>query len=300
MNKMYRNRLIPLVLAFVFLWSCKTARIAENSVSLKDLAQAASAEGNFGGALQNWESYFSQLNAKNLAIPQGDYVMAANDAFKAQNFPKAVSWFDSARLDGYEGADMHLACAAIFRSQDNLSRELTSLRVLADKYPEVAAKEGIHTRLFEIYMEIDREKALAQWNKLDETVQGTEKYLENYFLLNKNLNNNALCDSLAEVLLVLNPGHVAALEWNGEKYYWLSENRYQTEMEKYNKKRTHVQYQFLLGELKKVTADFIRSRDYFEKLWKKDENPRYATFLANIYNRLDNPEKAQYYKIFSE
>jgi hypothetical protein len=289
-----------LVLVFAFFWSCKTVKVSDTPASFKEQAIAASSEGNLEVALQNWDKYFSQLSGKGQPIAVGDYVTAANDAVKAENISKSLAWFDAARLEGYDGADMHLALASIFRKQDNLSRELTSLQFLAEKYPEIAGKEGIHARLFEIYMEIDKDKALGQWNKLDQTTRETEPFLENYFSLNKALDNKSLCDSLSQSLLEINPDNIAALEWNAEKYFWQAENRYQIEMDKYNKKRTHVQYQFLLNELKKISADFVKSRDYFEKLWKINEKSSYAVFLTNIYTRLDNPEKAQFYKKFTE
>jgi len=248
----------------------------------------------------SWQAYFDHQNRANQEIGAADYVHAANDAYKAENTSLTITWFDAARQAGYAGEDMHLILSEIFRKQNNLSRELTSLVYLAENYPETAASKGIYPRLFEIYMETDKQKAYELWNKLDESDQNKESFLNHYFILNKSLENNTVADSLASELLLLNPKHVAALEWNGEKFYWLGEHRYQREMEKYNKRKTHVQYQFLLNELKIVAEYFKKSRDYFEKLWAIEKLPGYASFLSNIYARLDNRERAEYYKKFAK
>ncbi len=284
----------------LFPFGCSAPKTAKLTVSYRDVAIDAAENNNYQLAVESWQIYFDKQNNSMKDIAVTDYVMAANAAYKAGNTNLAVNWFDAARMNGYTGEDMHLALSEIFRKQNNLSRELTSLNYIAENYPETAASRGIYPRLFEIYMETDKQKAYEIWNKLDKTDQSKELYLNNYFILNKAIENNSLVDSLANVLLQLNPTHVAALEWNGEKYYWLAENRYQREMEKYNKSKTHVQYQFLLNELKIVSEDFKRSRDYFEKLWAIEKLPRYASFLANIYARLDNRERAEYYKKFAE
>jgi hypothetical protein len=199
-------------------------------------------------------------------------------------------------MEGYDGADMHLSFADIFRKQNNLSRELTALQALHDRYPEQAAEYRVAARLFEIYTDIDRDKALVQWDNLDVETQSQEPNLDRFFKLNKWAGLTNRVDSLADVLLKINPKHVEALEWNAEKYYQLAETRYQREMAKYNANRTHVQYTFLLNALKRVTQDFITSRDYFERLWEMDKDKRYAAFLANIYTRLDNPQRADIYR----
>jgi hypothetical protein len=87
-----------------------------------------------------------------------------------------------------------------------------------------------------------------------------------------------------------------ALEWLAEKYYWLAENSYKAEMEAYEKNRTNKQYNQLLKAFETVSANFKTSLTYFKKLYDLDPSGEYATFLSNIYARLDDKEKAEYYK----
>ena len=133
---------------------------------------------------------------------------------------------------------------------------------------------------------------------MSEESRKTEKYLNNYFQIERKLENDALTDSIAEVILEVNPDHVKALEWLGDKYYQEAESLYQREMKKYENNKTHMQHFHLVQELKNVTADFKKSLTYFKRLWDIEQNPRYASYMANIYTRFEDPEKAKYYKKF--
>ncbi len=292
--------LILLVIIIVTIIGCTTQKSAITTVSHRQKAIDEAAAGNFQSAVQLWKNYFDQQNAGLKDIQVSDYAIAADIAYKSGNDQLAVSWYDAARIQGYTGEDMYQAFAVIFRKKQNLSRELTALEFIKAYFEQAQNITNIQSRLFEIYMEINRDKAFEQWNKLDNTTQKAEAFLNSYFILNREKDNKQLADSLADTLLLINPDHRDAIEWNGEKYYWLAENHYQREMAKYNKLKTHVQYQLLLNELKIVAEDFKRSRDYFEKLWALEKLHRYASYLANIYARLDNRERAEYFKKFAE
>jgi len=123
---------------------------------------------------------------------------------------------------------------------------------------------------------------------------------ELFFDMNKKLENEEVVDSVSSELLEINPDHTGALEWEAMKYYWKAENRYQREMEKYNNNKTRSQYRILLDELDKVTADFKVALSYFEKLWEQNPGEKYAPYMANIYARFNDKEKADYYRKFVE
>jgi hypothetical protein len=75
----------------------------------------------------------------------------------------------------------------------------------------------------------------------------------------------------------------------------MAEDSYQKEMRAYEKNKTTRQYRQLLKALEVINANFKTSRDYFERLYKLNPDPRYATFLGNIYTRFDNKKQANYY-----
>jgi hypothetical protein len=140
------------------------------------------------------------------------------------------------------------------------------------------------------------DKALNAWEKTNDSFKNETARQKTFFLIHKKLGNNTVCDSLSLVILEKEPQNVEALEWNAQKYYWLGENRYQQEVEKYNQNKTTKQYRVLLNELELVTADLKKALPYFEKLWAMNPGEKYAGYLANIYARFGDEKKSDSYK----
>lgn len=247
-------------------------------------------------ALQVWKDYIDYKLAKQLEVTGEEYFKAAGYAKSAGNVPLASEWFEISITSGYEDPETYSNLADIYREQNNLSKELNNLKSLADKFPDYKNIGDVTERLFEIYLEVDKTQAFALWNKMSFEARNKEPNLDAYLQYSIKSDNQARTDSIADALLKINPKHVAALEWNAVKYYEKAENRYQLEMDKYNRNKTHVQYQFLLNALKVVTADFKKSLTYFDPLWEMDPGSKYAAYMANIYVRLNNQEKSDYFK----
>lgn len=263
--------------------------------SYRDNAEASENEGDYRQAVEEWTDYFNQFPEMN-DLDGEIYAQAAKAAYKAENQEQAVDWFDQARYREYADEEMYSILAEIFREQNNLSKELRALEYLLDNYGQ--ENDEVNTRLFEIYHEIEQyDEALEVWNILPEDVQGEEQNLEKYLAINKELENEEVSDSVSAELLEVNPEHVEALDWMAKKYYWLGENRYQREMEKYENNKTTRQYRILLKELEKSTADFKTALGYFEKLWELNSGAQkeYASYMANIYARFNDKEKTEYY-----
>lgn len=247
-------------------------------------------------ALQVWKDYIDYKLAKQLEVTGEEYFKAAGYAKSAGNVRLASEWFEISITSGYEDPETYSNLADIYREQNNLSKELNNLKSLADKFPDYKNIGDVTERLFEIYLEVDKTQAFALWNKMSFEARNKEPNLDAYLQYSIKSDNQARTDSIADALLKINPKHVAALEWNAVKYYEKAENRYQLEMDKYNRNKTHVQYQFLLNALKVVTADFKKSLTYFDPLWEMDPGSKYAAYMANIYVRLNNQEKSDYFK----
>ena len=279
-----------LVIVVMFFASCGAPKVITSS---KDNAETADELGNFTQAVEAWKQYFNQ---QQIEETEGlDYANAAKTAFKAGESDLAINWFNQARYKEYSDAEMYSILAKIYQSKNNISKELTALEYYIENFGENSSE--INNRLFEVYSEIEaNEKALEIWQKLSNANKSKVANLNSYFLIQQELNDTVVCDSVSLVLLEKNPEQGEALEWNAKKYYWLGENRYQREMEKYNKKKTTRQYNALLKELDLVTADFKRSLPYFEKLWKMDPGEKYASYFANIYARFNEEKKAKYYQ----
>jgi tetratricopeptide (TPR) repeat protein len=253
--------------------------------------------GDFITAIENWKQYFN--TTENEVVLGEEFANAAVQAFKANNLELAISWFDQARYKSFSSAEMYETLAEIYKQQNNLSKELSALEFYSENINMQSLK--VNNRLFSIYSEIGlNEKAQESWNKLDEKSQSEENNLLKYFLLNKKLEKNSVCDSVSLVLLEKNKEQIDALEWNAKKYYWAGQNRYNEEMEKYNKNKTTSQYKRLLTELELVTTDFKKSLPYLQTLWKINPGEEYAGYLANIYARFGDEKKANFYKQYHQ
>ncbi|WP_319502862.1 hypothetical protein [uncultured Draconibacterium sp.] len=287
---MAKNKLLWGAVIVIFMASCGAPKVLTTQ---KTEATNFEANGNYSQALAAWTSYFDATAIEDVA--GADFAQAAKTAFKADNATQAISWFDQARYKNYADAGMYQTLAAIYQQQDNLSKELSALEYIIENYGTTNSE--VNSRLLAIYAEIDaNDKALEVWKTLDDDSKNEESNLDNYFAVNKALENNTVCDSLAEVLLEKNPEHLDALEWNAKKYYWAGQNRYEQEMAKYNKNKTRKNYNTLLKELDLVTADFKKALPYLNKLWKLKPGKEYAGYLANIYARFGDEDKTEYYK----
>jgi hypothetical protein len=119
--------------------------------------------------------------------------------------------------------------------------------------------------------------------------------LAGYLIVNENLENYKTCDKLALQIFELDDENIIALEWYAEKFFQEAENLYVSEMKAYKNNRTTSQYKRLLEALEKVYPAFRKSRNYFLKLYRIDPKPKYAKYLGNIYTRLGEEQKANYY-----
>jgi tetratricopeptide (TPR) repeat protein len=277
----------------VFLAGCSGPKVTVTGVSQKAVAEKATTDGNFTQAVEAWKQYFSVQPISE--ISGDDYAEAAQTAFKINDVNLAIGWFDQARFKNFADAEMYATLGKIYRSQQNISKELSALEFYASNFTENLNE--VNRRLFEIYFEIKMfDEAIGAWNKMDANVKNEISNLKTYFKINRDKENAEVCDSLSLVILEKEPANIDALEWNGNKFYRLGENRYQREMEKYNKNKTNKQYKILLTELDLATADFKRALPFFEKLWKIEPGEKYASYFANIYARFGDEAKVNYYK----
>ena len=264
-------------------------------VSYQQNALESASQGNYLQAVEAWQQHFSQQPVEQ--TEGAIFAQAAQAAFLAGNEKLSIDWYDQARFKNFASDEMYTTLAKIYHSQNNLSKELGALEYLSENSLNITS--AVYNRLFEIYSEINSEdKALQVWEKAGDEFKNDVGNLNQFFRLNRKLGNGPLCDSLSLVILEKDAGNVAALEWNAQKYYQLAENRYQLEMEKYNRNKTTKQYRVLLNELDLVTADFKRALPYFEKLWSINPGEKYAGYLANIFARFGDEKKSDYYQRF--
>jgi tetratricopeptide (TPR) repeat protein len=268
-------------------------------INYSQLAENAYQSGEYQQSINQWQQYIENQESNSLEINPKAYAEMAKAYFQLEQYEKAEQYFDRARNKNYADEEMYVMMSERYRMIDNLSKELTALEYYRDHFAGGTDSVQMRNRLFETYIESENWKpAQATWQKMDEESQQSEVYLQMYFEMNKELEQNGKCDEISLQLLAINAQNKDALDWQARKYYNLAENRYQSAMAAYNKKKTTKNYKILLKELDLVTSDFKEALKYFEPLWEMEDGKKYASYLANIYVRFDDKKKADYYKSF--
>lgn len=254
-------------------------------------------EGDYEGALAKFTELINEAESKGASARIEDYEGAGKSAYALGQHEKALAYLEQAKDLGSKDENIYFSLADIYHIKDNLSKEIRYLEFYNTNYPKGSRINLVHLRLFESYVESENwEQGLALWLLVQNNEPFLEVLTEGYFKINKALKNEAEVEIAAKELLKINSNNILALEWSAERYFWKAENFYQQSMTEYNKKKTNSQYAKLLKALNVVTADFKKSRDLFEKLYKIEPLPKYARFLGNIYARLDDKEKARFYQ----
>lgn len=290
----YFRLVIANSLIVIMLMSCGTGSKLSKMETTGDNAYQ---QENYAVALTAYENVIADCRANDREAECPVYTRAGISALRTDNLTKAIEYLQNAVYTPFANEDTYYYLGRAYRKIDNLSKEIMTLEDYLEKYPEGKYAGEIRQRLFETYMESENwEKAHAIWTTLSENMKTETAMQKHWFRLNCEVESSEDCESLAENLLEQDPDYVPALEFLGEKYFWKAENRYQAEMEAYEKNRTRKQYARLLKALDEITADFKIALGYYDKLYEMDPDAKYAQYLSNIYLRFDNREKSDYYR----
>jgi tetratricopeptide (TPR) repeat protein len=290
---MKRIKWIAVLGIFLIAFSLNTSA---KRVSRKNKAQIAYNEGNYAVALALWEKSIAKYERRHKEVKCPYYTKAGMAAIKLKKTDEARQLFEKAIHSVSVSPVAYVELAKIYRKIDNLSLEIFTLENYVKKYPDGGAIEAVRERLFVTYVESENwDEALKLWGKLPEQVKNSIAYKTDYLKVNRTLKNTEVCDRLSSEILRSDPKNVTALDWKAKKYFWLAENRYQTELKIYNKNKTRRRYVELLRAFKVVTVNFKRSLNYFKKLYPLQSTAENANYLGNIYARLNDDAKAKYY-----
>ena len=283
------NRLIQGLLIILIIQSCATQKLTKEG-------NTAYQAGDYDAALNAWEQAIEKYENKGKKAEAEIYYKAGMSAWKLEKPIKARDYLETADYLEFSSPKLYTTLVKINKREDNISKEMEALEDYHKKYPQGDSINAITARLFETYVETEHwNEAVELWPEIKDQAQSDADLLTGYLIVNKNLENDTLCDKLAGLILKLEPKNTIALEWYAKKYFWEAENLYVKEMKAYKNNRTTSQYDRLLNKLDEAYPTFKKSRDYFLKLYKLDPKPQYAKFLGNIYSRLQEEEKAERY-----
>ena len=286
---MKRIKLLQLLTITLIITSCATTQLIEQG-------EKAFEQENYSETLQSLEQVIESKENRGKNAKGTVYFKAGKSALELEQIDKARIYLESAEQNEYESPELYASLAKVYKIIDNLSKEIIALEDYHNKYSDGEKIDEISVRLFETYVESENwDLAVDLWPEIEEQAQSKANLLAGWLIVNKNLGNNKTCDKLALQIFELNDENIIALEWYAEKFFLEADNLYVTEMKAYKNNRTTSQYKRLLNALDKVYPTFRKSRDYFLKLYQINPKPEYAKFLGDIYTRLGNKQKANYY-----
>jgi len=286
---MKRTKLLQLLTITLIITSCATTQLIEQG-------EKAFEQENYSETLQSLEQVIESKENRGKNAKGTVYFKAGKSALELEQIDKARIYLESAEQNEYESPELYASLAKVYKIIDNLSKEIIALEDYHNKYPDGEKIDEISVRLFETYVESENwDLAVDLWPEIEEQAQSKANLLAGWLIVNKNLGNNKTCDKLALQIFELNDENIIALEWYAEKFFLEADILYVTEMKAYKNNRTTSQYKRLLNALDKVYPTFRKSRDYFLKLYQINPKPEYAKFLGDIYTRLGNKQKANYY-----
>lgn len=297
LQKYYNMKLSKLIQGLVIILLIQSCASSLSTTKFSESGEADYKAGNYEAVLKSLEPVIEEAESNGKKAKAPEYVVAGKAALELKQDDKARKYLESAKGLGYSSPDMYESLAKVYKSIDNLSKEITALEMYCEKYPQGENIKINCTRLLETYVESENwDLGIKLWNNIDSIVQPDANMLGSYLLINKGIGNNQKCDELAKQISKLDPKNITVTEYYAEKYFWLAENMYVKEMNAYKKKRTNSQYKKLLKALDQVWPNFKKSRDLYLKLYKIDPKPEYADYLSKIYTRYDDKKKAAYYK----
>ncbi|HKL08068.1 MAG TPA: hypothetical protein VJ896_04785 [Bacteroidales bacterium] len=286
---MKRLKLLQLFIITLFITSCATTQLMEQG-------EKAFEQENYTETLQALEQVIESKESRGRNAKGTVYFKAGISALELEQIDKARIYLESAEQNEYASPELYASLAKVYKIIDNLSKEINVLEDYQNKYPDGEKIHEISVRLFETYVESENwNLAVDLWPQIEEQAQSDADLLAGYLIVNKNLENYKTCDKLALQIFELDDENIIALEWYAEKFFQEAENLYVSEMKAYKNNRTTSQYKRLLKALDKVYPAFRKARDYFLKLYRIDPKPEYANYLGNIYTRLGEEQKANYY-----
>ncbi len=280
----------------ILLLSATSCKVSKQTSQLTDDGNAAFQMADYQSAFKKYQEVISIAESKGKPASGEVLQNAGISAWELGQTQSAIDLLEKAKQTPIANSRAIFSLAKAYQKIDNLSREITNLEEYIKRFPEGKEIEEVNLQLFIAYVES------TNWSLAEELLPkltpgnlSEEKTMVASLKLNQALGNDEKLRPLALKLLKANPNSIVALEVLANSYYREAEDSYQKEMKEYEKNRTNKQYKQLLAALEVINENFRKSRDYFEQLYKLNPDPRYATFLGNIYTRFENKQKADYY-----
>lgn len=291
------KNLFPLLFILIII-SCTGPQLLTQSG--KSTSEEFSA-GNFQAVFPVLKNYISTQENKGKELPDSLYYQAGFSALQLDSAQYAIRYLEKIAYKDSATDKSQWALALAYQKIDNLSKEIRILNQLVRQHPHSKHILQYKSRLFETLISSENyDNAKQLWPDLQAEAIYNQQLTEYYLRMDEESGFTKEGIEKARALYKSNKQNVVALHYLATYYFTQAENRYQLEMDAYNANKTNSQYKRLLKELKIASADYRKARDYYLSLFKLNQDAKTADRLYRVYARLNNKQKAEYYKKLSK
>jgi hypothetical protein len=281
----------------VILAGCTAMRSVPSEADALLAAEEAFLAGSYEAALAKYETLIEERRTRDEEVDGAFFRGAGLSAGAMGETGKVLEYLEPIRHDRAAGAEVFAALAKAYREVDNLSREITSLEVYIEDYPEGPEYNALRRRYFETLVEsMNWEQALALWPQIEGETRADEALLNMYFTVNDAMGKEEAANEIAGALLDLNPDNADALNRLGRMHFNRALEIYERENRAYERNRTHRQYNQLLQAYEVMNQELRTALRHFLRLYELEPSRETASFLRNIYTRFNDEERAGYYE----
>lgn len=284
-NSMKFSSLFSVFACAIFLVSCVSTKSLKFD-SVKKEANALFSQEKYNEALALYNTVDSLCY---------DSILLHNaclSALKTDQFPVVLKY-----LKAYKGAENDVVVknelSALLDSMERFSRSVYCFEDEIPTLKRICGEDYTNEKFALYYSYINSSKVVDLYDKLVSKEVRSACFPTYFSNVKNNLEEKILVDKCKSALAD-NENQVVALKYLGVVQYNKSERDYKNAMDEYNKNKNQTTYAYLRRDLKVISKDYIKSRDYLNKVHALDpDDVQVIKILININNRLDQPAKAK-------
>lgn len=282
--------LFACLIVTLMLIACGSTKNVNTTALIRAEADTLFASGNYSAALEKYQSIVPQEGLADSVLCRQITIAAR----KVSNFTLACQYGLT-----YSSAGDCEKLEAIATSLDSTSRSEEAMPLIENNrecFYSTIGREATIEKLALYYNKTKSEKLIAIYDEIEQPTVRSECFA-NYFQMVRDGLDDINCKKLCMSALTDNQEQIPALRYLAISLYNMAESRYKTAMDEYNRNKNNTTYAYLRRDLKRISAIYVDSKGYFEKIHKLNPDDKSTIkYLVNIYNRLDKPEVAKSYE----
>lgn len=275
---------VALVVSFALLEACSSVK-GVGFDSVKKEAGTLFDQGKYYEALSLYKTIDS------LRLDSVSIYRASMAAMKCGEFCDGLKY--SKRINAVNDSAYMNEIHSMLSTANKLGRCIDCVESESSFLEKLCGKAYLQNRLATYYVTTNNPKIVDLYPNIDDSKLRSECF-HTYFQHIKSIYDESELVKICKSALIDDKEQIVALKYLGVNQYNKSEADYKKAMDEYNKNKNQTAYAYLRRDLKAISKDYVKSRDYLDKVHALDPSDmQVVKILININNRLDQPAKAK-------